>query len=163
MTEEPQGPQGQPSGQGRNSDLVGELRQLGQQLEQLFTTALSSEQARTFQNEVTRGVREIGVQVQHAIKNVQENPRVQELEERGKRAINEARESQYFDRLQDTLVKGLSYLNEQVSTLAERLKTDAPSGTSPASTTQSVPVEDASTPPTTPDDTPPATGDTTRL
>jgi uncharacterized phage infection (PIP) family protein YhgE len=126
-------------GSAGKGDLFDELKNLGSQIESLFTTAVNSEKARAIQQQIAQGVREIGTQVQSAVKTVQENPKVHEFEERGRQALREARESQFADKLQDTLVGGLHQLNSQLGKLIESFKSEQAAAPSSA---QSVTIEE---------------------
>jgi hypothetical protein len=140
------------SGQDKDtSDLLKELREMGQQLETAFRTAVQSERAKQLQQDIVGGVREVAGQVQSAVKTLQADPRVQQAEQRGRQAVEQARESKVVQDIQETVVSGLAQLNVQLRKLVERLESEVnkPSG-SPA---QNVPVEHE----------PPATGETTRL
>jgi hypothetical protein len=129
-----------------------ELREMGQQLETAFRTAIESDRAKQLQQDIVGGVRELAGQVQSAVKSLQENPRVQQAEQRGRQAVEQARESKVVQDIQETIVSGLAQLNAQLRKVVERIENEAtkPSG-SPA---QNVPVEQ---------EPPPATGETTRL
>jgi heparin binding hemagglutinin HbhA len=139
---EQQNPQaGDPSDQGQaKPDLFDELKNLGNQLENLFSSAVNSDKARALQQQFAQGVREIGTQVQAAVKNVQDNPKVHEFEERGRQALKEARESQLADKLQDAVVNGLQQINSQLSKLVETFKSEQ--AAPPSSGARSVTIEE---------------------
>jgi len=140
------------SGQDKDtSDLLKELREMGQQLETAFRTAVQSDRAKQLQQDIVGGVREVAGQLQSAVKTLQADPRVQQAEQRGRQAVEQARESKVVQDIQETVVSGLAQLNAQLRKVVERLESEAnkPSGPS----TQNVPVEHE----------PPATGETTRL
>ena len=139
-----------------SSDLMKELREMGQQLETAFRTAVQSDRAKQLQQDIAGGVRELAGQVQSAVKTLQENPRVQQAEQRGRQAVGQAveqaRESKVVQDIQETIVTGLAQLNAQLRKVVDRLEQEAnrPSG----SAAQNVPVEQ---------EPPAATGETTRL
>lgn len=136
----------QNQGQQQSVDLAAELRELGQQIEQAIRTALASERAKQLQADVANGMKEIGTQVQQAVKAIQENPRMQDLADRGQHAVDRARESKAAHDLQEALARGIAQLNDQLSNFVQRLRTeDAAAGSTPSE-------------PTTP-----STGETTRL
>lgn len=134
-----------------SSDLMKELREMGQQLETAFRTAVQSERAKQLQQDIVGGVRELAGQVQSAVKTMQADPRVQQAEQRGRQAVEQARESKVVQDIQETIVSGLAQLNAQLRKVVDRLDQEAnkPTGTP----SQNVPVEHE----------PPATGETTRL
>ncbi len=142
----------QPGQDKDSSDLMKELREMGQQLETAFRTAIESERAKQLQQDIAGGVRELAGQVQSAVKSLQENPRVQQAENRGRQAVEQARESKVVQDIQETIVTGLAQLNAQLRKVVDRLESEAnkPSG----SAGQNVPVEH---------EPPAATGETSRL
>ena len=150
MTENPN-PNTNPQPGPDSSDLLKELREMGQQLETAFRTAVQSERAKQLQQDIVGGVRELATQVQSAVKTLQDDPRVQQAEQRGRQAVEQARESKVVQDIQETIVSGLAQLNSQLRKVVDRLDNEV---NKPASTpTQNVPV----------DHEPPATGETTRL
>src|SRR3954451_10647527 len=142
----------QQSGNNKDSgDLLNELREMGQQLETAFRTAIQSDRAKQLQKDLAGGVREITEQLKTAAKTVQNDTRFQQAEERGRQAVAQARESKVVQDIQETLVSGIAQLNEQLRKVVDRLQSEGntPSGSS----AQNVPVDDQSA----------ATGETTRL
>jgi hypothetical protein len=141
------------SGQDKDSaDLMNELREMGQQLEAAFRAAIESDRAKQLQKDLAGGVRELTSQLKTAVKTVQTDPRVQQAEERGRQAVQQARESKVVQDIQETVISGLAQLNDQLRKVVERIQAEANSASS-SPTAQNVPVEDASA----------ATGETTRL
>jgi hypothetical protein len=137
--------------QPERTDLGSELRELGHQIEQALRSAFESDRAQTVQRDISSGLHEIGNQVQHALQAIKDNPRMQELSERGQQAINQVQESPQVKDFQETLARGIAQLNEQLASFAARTR----SGTDTSSTgAQDVPIDD---------DPSPATGETTRL
>ncbi|GAB4194385.1 MAG: hypothetical protein OHK0022_10320 [Roseiflexaceae bacterium] len=141
-------------GQGKDGketpDFAAELRELGSQFEAVFRAAIESERAKQLQRDLSSGVRELSHQVQESLKNLQDDPRVQRAEERGREMLSQAQQSKVVQDIQETLVSGIAQLNAQLRKLAERIETSATTSSTP---TQHVPVDDQST----------ATGPTTRL
>ncbi|KAB8145251.1 hypothetical protein F8S13_04410 [Chloroflexia bacterium SDU3-3] len=128
-----------------------ELRELANQLEAAFRAAVESDQAKQLQRDLANGLKELSSQVKYAVKNAQENPQVQQATERGREAIHNARQSKTAHDLQETLVNGISYINEQLRWVVERI--EAHEKTAQATPSQSVPVEHEV----------PVTGKTTKL
>ncbi|MCG8348454.1 MAG: hypothetical protein MI924_11835 [Chloroflexales bacterium] len=137
--------------QTQKPDLASELRELGQQIEQALRGTLESDRAQTIQRDISSGLHEIGNQVQHALNAIRENPRMQELSERGQQAINQVQESPQIKDFQDTLARGVAQLNEQLANFVVRTRSGADTSSTSA---QNVPIDD---------DPSPATGETTRL
>lgn len=120
-------PENQP--QQPQSDLASELRELGQQLENSVRSALQSEKARQIQHDVTIGMKEIGTQVQSALKSIQENPKIQQLIDRGEQTLSQAQQSHLAQDFQESLARGISQLNEQLSAFIARTRADNPTAT----------------------------------
>lgn len=131
------------------NDLASELREMGQQLEAAFRAAIESEQAKQLQRDLVGGVHEMSTQIKNTLQSLQNNPRIQQAEERGRQMFSQARESKAVHDLQETIVNGIAQLNNQLRKLVDRLETDAPATPNAA---QDVPIERE-----------PATGETTRL
>lgn len=142
QSENPQNQQNQ--SQPPHSDLGNELRELGQQLEQAVKSALESDRAKQVQADISSGMKEIGSQIQQAMKVLQDNPKVQELVQKGEQAVGQAQQNKAVQDLQETLVRGLAMLNEQIAGFVNRVRQE-PGATPPS-------ADDA-----------PATGETTRL
>ena len=139
-------------GQDASSELIKELREMGQQLEAAFRAAIESDRAKQLQKDIVGGVRELSGQVQSAVKSLQKDPRVQQVEERGRKAVEQARESKVVQDIQETIISGLTQLNTQLRKVVDRIETEA-AGKPATPPAQDVPVDQA----------PPATGETTRL
>jgi hypothetical protein len=120
-------PENQP--QQPQSDLASELRELGQQLENSVRSALQSEKARQIQHDVTIGMKEIGTQVQSALKSIQENPKIQQLIDRGEQTLSQAQQSHLAQDFQESLSRGISQLNEQLSAFIARTRSDGSTAT----------------------------------
>jgi hypothetical protein len=135
-----------------STDLMKELREMGQQLEAAFRAAIESERAKQLQKDIAGGVRELTGQIQSAVKSVQTDPRVQKAEERGKQALEQARESKVVNDIQETIISGLAHLNAQLRKVVERI--DAEANKPGGAAAHDVPVEH---------EPPAATGETTRL
>jgi len=107
-------------------------------LEHTVRSALESERAQQLQKDIMVGMKEIGTQMQSALKAIQEDERLRNLAERGQQAINQAQQSQTAKEFQEALTRGISQLNDQLSTFVTRLQSSS-------------------------EPTPPATGETTKL
>jgi heparin binding hemagglutinin HbhA len=151
---EDQNPNTNPQSDKDTTDLVKELREMGQQLEAAFRAAIESDRAKQLQKDIAGGVRELTSQIQSAVKSVQTDPRFQKAEERGKQAFEQARESKVVNDIQETIVSGLTQLNTQLRKVVERIDAEATRPSAGSSPSQNVPVEQ---------EPPAATGETTRL
>ncbi len=152
MTEHHDQQSEQPQETPQQAELSKELRELGQQLEQAFRGVVESENAKKLQRDFVSGLREIGSQMQTGLGSLKENPRVQNLTERGQQVVNQAQESQASRDFQESLARGVAFLREQIASFNERQKTGA---VVPTGDMQSVTIEH--------EEETPATGETTRL
>jgi hypothetical protein len=126
-------------------DLAAELRELGDQLQEAARSALNSDPAKTIQRDISVGMNEIVKQIQTALKSVQTNPNMQNLTERGQHAVSQVQESQVVRDFQESLLQGVSKLNEQLGFFIKRMQSetkDTAETASPAS--QNIPVEEDS-------------------
>lgn len=112
-------------------DLARELRDLGQQLEQSLRGVVESERAKNLQRDLLAGLRELSTQMQTGLSTLKENPRVQNLAERSQQAVTQAQESAAAKDFQETLVRGVAFLKEQLASFNARQKSQ---GTTPADT-----------------------------
>lgn len=108
------------------TDIGAELRELGQQIEQAVRTALESDRAKQVQNDISAGFKEIGAQLNKAIESIKDDPRVQQLAEKGEEAVSKARSSQAANDFQEALARGIAQLNEQLSAFVTRMRSEAP-------------------------------------
>ncbi len=141
----------------QHGDLTEELRGLGQQLEMAFRGVIESEQAKNLQRDLLAGLREIGNQMQSGLNSLKDDPRVQNLTERGQQVVNQAQESPPAREFQDVLARGAAFLKEQIAVFNESQSAGAPRATGGQSGTQTVTIEHHH------DDVDEATGETTRL
>lgn len=135
-------------------DLGSELRELGQQLEQAFRSALENERAKNLQRDFIAGIREIGNQMQLGLSSLKDDPRVQNLAERGQQVVNQAQESPAARDFQQALARGVAQLKEQIASFNTQMQSRDVPPAGPAA--QSVNIEHE-------EDEHPATGETTRL
>jgi hypothetical protein len=151
MTDQQPTPSGNESDKEFVANLEKELREMGKQLEAAFRATIESDRAKRMQADLTAGVRELSGQLRTAVDSLQKDPRLQEVEERGRQALEQARESKFVSEVQDVLVTGIAQLNTQLRKLVERIEAES-GASSGATTTQHVPIEEE-----------PNTGETTRL
>ncbi|NOK58256.1 MAG: hypothetical protein GFH27_549279n62 [Chloroflexi bacterium AL-W] len=131
-------------------DLMNELREMGQQFEALFRAAVENDRTKQLRRDLSGGVRELTSQVRDAVKTVQSNPQIQQAEERGRQAFNQAQQSKVANDVQETMVAGIAQLNAQLRKLVGRVEPDSDKQTPPTSDSQDPPQG-------------PVTGPTTKL
>lgn len=123
---------GQPEPQKETPDLATELREMGQQIEALFRAFIESERAKQMQVTVAKSVQNVAAVMRETVEKLQSDPRVQQVEDRGRQALERARESQVFHDVQEALVNGLEQINAQLHKLVEKLEAERAAGTQSA-------------------------------
>ncbi len=106
-------------------NLGAELLELGQQIEAALRTALESERARQLKQELVTGLRHVSEQMQSAVKMIADDPRVQELAERGQQTLHQIQQSQAAHDLQQALAQGIAQLNDRLAEFIKRLQAAA--------------------------------------
>jgi hypothetical protein len=144
QSEQPQG--GESGSSSAQYDLFEELRKFGQQMETATRSAWENERTRSFQRDVSAGMQEFFGQMQRFAQTFQENPHVQNLTERGQKAIHEAQENQVTRDFQQTMARSVAYMNTQMEDFLKRMQaqTDATSQPQESSSAQQVPIDDES-------------------
>lgn len=115
---------GQPEPQKETPDLATELREMGQQLETLFRAFIESERTKQMQATVAKSVRDLAAAMRQTAEKIQTDPRFQQVEDRGRQALERARESQVFHDVQEALVTGLEQINTRLQKLVEKLEAE---------------------------------------
>ncbi|MCS6938096.1 MAG: hypothetical protein RMJ55_16710 [Roseiflexaceae bacterium] len=115
---------GQPEPQKETPDLATELREMGQQLEALFRAFIESERTKQMQATVAQSVQNLAAVIRQAAEKIQSDPRFQQVEDRGRQALERARESQVFHDVQEALVSGLEQINTRLHKLVEKLEAE---------------------------------------
>ncbi len=123
---------GQPEPQKETPDLATELREMGQQIEALFRAFIESERAKQMQATVAKSVQNVAAVMRETVEKLQSDPRVQQVEDRGRQALERARASQVFHDVHETLVNGLEQINAQLRKLVEKLEAERVAGTQSA-------------------------------
>lgn len=128
-------------------ELVGELRELGRQLESA-ARAFVAGPGQTIRRELGEGLQELGQHMQRAVSAVQERPQTAELEQKARTVAQRVQSSPAVQEIEETVVSGLQLLNQQLRQLVERIEkqndVDAPQG--PTTQRLSVEQEDDPTP-----------------
>ena len=112
-------------------EVLGELRELGQQLSSAFMSLWESEDSRKLRTEIEQGFLEIGQQVETAVKSARDSDAAKQFSEQVKETMDKARESEIAAKLEDGLVTGLRELNQQLSAAVSSLEADASSEAKP--------------------------------
>jgi hypothetical protein len=150
MDDQTQQPNDTPSSEGSNrAELVGELKELGRQLESA-ARAFVAGPGQTIRREIGEGLQELGQQMQRAVSAVQERPQTAELEQKARSAAQRVQASPVVQEIEDTVVSGLQRLNQQLRQLVERIEKQDDPDAPQAPTTQRLTVEqedEDSTPP----------------
>lgn len=130
-------------------DLMNELREMGQQFEALFRAAVENDRTKQLRRDLSGGVRELTSQVRDTVKTVQSNPQIQQAEERGRQAFNQAQQSKIAQDVQETMVAGIAQLNAQLRKLVGRVEPDSDDKQTPPSSDSQDPPQGPVTGPTT--------------
>ena len=112
-------------------EVLGELRELGQQLSSAFMSLWESEDSRKLRTEIEQGFLEIGQQVETAVKSARDSDAAKQFSEQVKETVDRARESEIASKFEDGLVTGLRELNQQLSAAVSSLEADATSEAKP--------------------------------
>ena len=131
-----------------NPDLMNELREMGQQFEALFRAAVENDRTKQLRRDLSGGVRELTSQVRETVKTVQNNPQVQQAEERGRQAFNQAQQSKVAQDVQETMVAGIAQLNSQLRKLVGKVEPDSDDKQTPHSSDSQDPPQGPVTGPT---------------
>jgi FtsZ-binding cell division protein ZapB len=97
---------------------------------------MDSDRARQLQSDIVSGMKEIGTQMQSALKAIQEDDRLRTLAERGQQAISQAQESQTAKDFQEALTRGISQLNDQMAAFVSRLQSSSGDSATTGATTK---------------------------
>lgn len=131
---------------GNRSELVGELRELGRQLESA-ARAFVAGPGQTIRRELGEGLQELGQQMQRAVSAVQERPQTAELEQKARSAAQRVQSSPVVQEIEETVVSGLQRLNQQLRQLVERIEKQGDADAPQAPATQRLTVEQEDDPP----------------
>lgn len=144
--------QNKPNTDAAGNPLIDELNALGKTFEQTVRSMLNDERAQSMRRDLSTGMQQMFQQAQQATQQAQEDPRVQDLTSKGQQTIENIQNSPAVKDLQNALVRGLRYVNEQLQEVSQR----AAAGYDP-NTPQEVHIDFDD------DDDTPATGPTVRL
>ena len=143
MTEEQKMDQAPNDEQRPETEFLGELHSLGNQLASAFKALWDSEDSRKLRHEIGEGFTEVGRQLDEAVKSAQESEAAKQFGEQVKETVDKARESDLAGRLEQGLTSGLHQLNQQIAHMVSSLEAEKEAGTAP--------------PPETPEDDTPGT------
>ncbi len=119
--------QNKPHTETSSNPLFDELNALGKTFEQTVRSMLNDERAQSMRRDLSTGMQQmfeqaqqVTQQAQQAAQQAQEDPRVQDLTSKGQQTIENIQNSPAVKDLQDALVRGLRYVNEQLQEVSQR-------------------------------------------
>jgi len=110
MSEQPK-----PSQQPSTEDVIEELNQLGRRIGQALKEAWESPERQKLEQEVREGLRTLGEQVDEALKTAKECLEAEGIPQQAKEVAESAVKSPIAQEIREALVKGLRFLNEELS------------------------------------------------
>lgn len=108
------------------SDVLDELKLLGQQLGTAVKSLWESEESRNLRQEISEGLNEAVREVDKAVKNVQASDAAKEFGQQVRGSVDKARESDVVGQIQKGLVTGLRDLNTEIGKLLDSWETKKP-------------------------------------
>lgn len=121
------------------SDIVEQLRTLGQQLGAAVKALWESEETRSMRDEIREGFVELGKYVDGAISSAQESETAKQVSAQVKETMDKARESDVAAKFEEGMVAGLRELNRQLERFVaswNEPKTTEPPAAPPAGDTE---------------------------
>jgi hypothetical protein len=115
-----------PEEQTKDSEILGEIQSLGQQLATAIKSMWESEESRKLRQEIGEGFVELGHQLDAAVKSAQESEAAKQFSEQVRDVVDKARKSDVTAKVEEGLVAGLRELNEQLSKVIDTIESDEP-------------------------------------
>jgi hypothetical protein len=116
------------------SDIVGELRLLGQQIGAAAKALWDSDDSRTVRREISEGLVEAGRQIDSAVRSFQESDAGRKLGTQVRETVDKARESDATGKVAQGIVSGLHEVNKQLGQFIGSWTSQPPEQTPPPST-----------------------------
>ncbi len=108
-------------------DLGQELRELGRQLQEALRVAREHPHTKEFEQQVSKAVKDLGVELDRALKSAQTNDQVHKVGEQVKQTAQAIQASGAKEDIERGLAAGLRALNEQIArAIAEAEKSSKP-------------------------------------
>lgn len=122
MSEEQKTTNEAPAKETADSEILDELQALGAQLVTTVKSLWESEESRKLRKEIGDGFVELGQQIDTAVKSTQESEAAKQFSEQVKETVEQARQSDVVDKVQEGLLTGLRELNAELSKMAGSLE-----------------------------------------
>ncbi len=95
-------------------DLAQELRELGEQIKRAFLVAREHPKTKEFEQQVTKAISDLEVEIQWAAKSAAEHERVKKAGEQVKQTAQSIKESGATEDILRGIAKGVQALNAQI-------------------------------------------------
>jgi hypothetical protein len=113
------------------SDIVSELRLLGQQIGAAAKALWESDDSRTVRTEIREGLVEAGHQIESAVRSFQESDTGQKLGTQVRQTVDKAREADATDRVGQGIASALREVNRQLGQAISSWTSQPPEETPP--------------------------------
>jgi hypothetical protein len=113
------------------SDIVAELRLLGQQIGAAAKALWESDDSRAVRHEISEGLQEAGRQIDTAVRSFQESDTGHKIGAQARQTVNKARESDAADRVEHGIVDTLREVNRQLGKIISGWTSEQPTETPP--------------------------------
>ena len=98
----------------QETDLVKELRELGEQIKRAFQVARDHPKTKEFESQVTKAIGDLETEIQRAVKSASEHDAVKKAGEQVKQTAQSIKESGAPDDIMRGITKGVQALNDQI-------------------------------------------------
>jgi ElaB/YqjD/DUF883 family membrane-anchored ribosome-binding protein len=98
-------------------DLLGQFKELGQQLERSIRKAWESNEGQEARDQIGKGLKELETQLGKVVEDVRKNQTVQDIEKQAKSTIESAGSEETTAKIRQEIGDALKSLNEQLNKL----------------------------------------------
>ncbi|HNS52942.1 MAG TPA: hypothetical protein PKO09_17410 [Anaerolineae bacterium] len=113
------------------SDIVAELRLLGQQIGSAAKALWESDESRSVRHDIREGLEEAGRQIDTAVRSIHDSDAGRKLETHVKETVEKARESEAADKFEQGIVSTLRDVNRELSRIISNWSGEGPKETPP--------------------------------
>jgi hypothetical protein len=104
----------------QSGEIVDELKELGRRLQVLVRTVAESERSKEFQQDVSKGIAEVGRQLDAACRQAQTTQVAKDLGTQAQKVAESPKVAEASQEIRSGLLRGLQELNAQLRRVAER-------------------------------------------
>ena len=98
-------------------DLLGQFRELGQQLEKAIRRAWESDEGQEVREQINKGIKELNARLGKVAEEARKSQAVQDLQKQAKGAVEAARRDETVQNLSKEIGQALQSLNDQLNKL----------------------------------------------